>query len=479
MITKEKLFVFFAIVAVTSAGHAQQDEAGEGVAPLDPAVPVADQASLATSDSDDDSELTDELILAEFERYRRLVDENAMDEADTSAKRIVQMTLKLYGPESLEAARALNNLAIVQSRIGQYDAAIQNFESAIGIIETVEDRLNDKLVNPLKGLGAAQLNSGRPDLAVRSYDRARHITHVNEGPHNVEQVEILESLAEATLRAGDLDGARDILDSIFLLNARHFENDALAMVPSLMRRGEWQHRAGYFNDERATYRRVVRIIETRLGKEDPKLIVPLKKLGESFYFVDLTAANPYKTGVTASGEVYFKRAVRIAEKSPDVHWTQKVAADLALADYYTYAESYNRARRIYTATWDFLSAAPERLEARSSLLEQPTVLFQKALPTHVFDRVSNRDAVLTGTIVVDYNVSARGRVRSIRTEADPPEFTDLQRMVHREIRSRIFRPRLIDGVPQNSENIRLEHSFYYRQSDLDALKSPADENTDD
>ena len=461
MINRAKTFVFFAALAVASAGHTQQDTAASG--------------EIASNEG----ELTEEVIFAEFERYRRLVDENAMDEADTSAKRIVQMTLRLYGPESLEASKALNNLAIVQNKNGQYDAAIQNFESAIGIIERVEDRLSYQLVNPLKGLGVAQLNSNRPDLAIRSFDRARHVTHVNEGPHNIEQVEILESLAEATLRAGDLDGARDVLDRIFLLNARHFENDAMAMVPSLMRRGEWQHRAGYFNDERATYRRVIRIIENRLGKDDPKLIAPLKKLGQSFYFVDLSEKNPYRSGITASGEVYFKRAARIAENSPDVDWSEKVATDLALADYYTYSESFNRARRIYTAAWNFLSADPERLEARTRLLEQPVVLFQKQLPTHVFDRASNRDVVLTGKIVVDYNVSARGRVRSIRTEANPPEFTDMQRMVHREIRRRVFRPMLVDGVPQTSESMKFEHTFYYRQSDLDALKQPqpAEEST--
>ncbi len=475
MINRVKKFILFASLAAAAAGHAQQDEPGGAPASLDPIPPAADRAPQSTGN---EPVLTEEVLLAEFARYRRLVDEDAMDEADTSAKRIVQMTLKLYGPESLEASKALSNLAIVQSKIGQYDAAMQNFESAIGIIEAVEDRLNYQLVNPLKGLGAAQLNSGRPDLAIRSFDRARHVTHVNEGPHNVEQVEILESLAEATLRAGDLEGARDILDSIFLLNARHFENDALAMVPSLMRRGEWQHRAGYFNDERATYRRVVRIIESRLGKDDPKLIAPLTKLGESFYFVDLTDKNPYGSNVTASGEVYFKRAARIAESSPDVHWSEKVAADLALADYYTYSESYNRARKIYSETWDFLSADPERLEDRARLLEEPVVLFQRALPTSVFDRVSNRQAVLTGTIVVDYNVSSRGRVRSIRTEANPPEFTDLQRMVHREIRRRVFRPMLVDGVPQTSDDMRFVHTFYYRQSDLDALKLPPEKSTD-
>jgi tetratricopeptide (TPR) repeat protein len=481
MINRAKILVFFAALGAASVAYSEQDSSDDRLTPLDQVVPVADEGPASIDDTSDitadEAEPTEQMLLAEFTRYRRLLDEEAMDEADISAKRIVQMTIRLFGPESMETSKALNNLAIVQSKTGQYDAAIQNFEAAIEIIETVEDRLNADLVNPLKGLGSAQLNNGRPDLAARIFDRARHITHVNEGPHNIEQVEILESLAESTLRAGDAEGARDILDRIFVLNARHFSNDALSMLPSLMRRGEWQHRVGYYNDERATYRRVIRIIEQQLGKEDPLLITPLRKLGESFYFIDVTDATAFKNGVVVSGEVYFKRAVRIAESSPDLHWSEKIEADLALADFYTYAESYNRARRIYRAVWDFLSADPERLEARARLLEQPTVLFQTQLPTRVFDRNVGKETLKKGTIVVDYNVSPRGRVRSLRTEADPAEFTDVQRAVHREVRSRIFRPMMVDGEPRASGNIRLTHEFFYRQSDLNALKPPAEDAT--
>ena len=112
---------------------------------------------------------------------------------------------------------------------------------AIEILEVIEDRLNEQLVNPLKGLAAAQLNNGRPDLATNTLDRATHITHVNEGPHNYDQVEILESLAEANVRLGDIEAARDLLDRIHILNVRHFEDDALGLLPSMMRRTESRH----------------------------------------------------------------------------------------------------------------------------------------------------------------------------------------------------------------------------------------------
>ena len=232
MIPKTKVLVLLPFLAASTIVFAQQVGVDR----------EADESLEIASIGDGPAE--EARLLQEFERYRSLLDEGAMDEADTSAKRIVAMAIRIFGPESLETAKALNNLAIVQSRSGQYDAAIQNFESAVAIIEDVKDRLNSQLVNPLTGLGAAQLNSGRPDLAVGTYNRARHITHVNDGPHNIDQVEILEALAESTLRAGDSEAARDILDRIHGLNVRHFQNNALGLLPSLMRRGDWQHKGG-------------------------------------------------------------------------------------------------------------------------------------------------------------------------------------------------------------------------------------------
>ena len=60
-------------------------------------------------------------------------------------------------------------------------------------------------------------------------------------------------------------------------------------------------------------------------------------------------------------------------------------------------------------------------------------------------------------------------------------------MVHREIRRRVFRPQVSDDGPQQSDKLLFEHNFFYRQSDLDALRkktgesaqSSTDESQDD
>ena len=465
------------LFSLSIAANGQEQESESDLAsPLDQTVPVAEEEPVVESAEGPDESaaelpITEADLMGEFARFRELLTERNYDEADISAKRVVEMTIKVFGPQSHETAKALNNLAIVQHNNGQYSAAIQNFTSAIETLEIVRDRLNEELVNPLRGLGAAQLNDGRPDLAANTFGRATHITHVNEGPHNIEQVEILESLAEARVRLGDVEGARDTLDRIHILNVRHFKNDALGLLPSLMRRAEWQHRAGYYNDERVTYRRAIRIIEKSANKNDPRLVDPLVQLGQSYYYYE-PVTDGARTALASTGETYFKRAVRIAEASEDYPWLDLASTRLALADYYISNETHNRARKLYLQVWNDLSVDEEHVKMRQELLERPIAIREQSLPRYSDGSAGGNPTAgfLSGAIQVDYTVSTRGRVKNIRTEARPAEFTDMQRMVHREIRRRIFRPVLEEGVPVMSGSQVFRHEFFYSEPELEEIR---------
>jgi len=485
--------ILAALAASTTAIAQATDE--EQASPLDQVVPVAEE-EIVVIDEDEapPAEVEQEVVLdeatflEEFTRFRRLMDEGAMDEADASAKRIVEMAIRLYGPQSRETSKALNNLALVQFRNGQFEPAIQNFMSAVEILEDLGDRLSIDIVNPLKGLGAAQLGNGRPDLAAQTYTRAAHITEVNEGPHNLEQIEILESLAEADVRMGDMDAAKDILERIYILNVRHFENDPMGLLPALMRRAQWQHRAGYYIDERATYRRAIRIIEEVEGKDSPQLITPLVLLGKSFYFTDMTVEGgvTYTYTNVSTGENYLKRAVRIAEGTPDYPWLDLANTKLALGDLYMYKDSIHRATSVYEEVWQLLSGDADRLFAREEAFSQPVAVVESPLPPYANSAESiggSAENFLTGTIRVEYEVSMRGRVSKIRSEASPRVFTDMLNTVHREIRDRRFRPQIVNGQPVDSGPQTFVHAFYYRQSDLDKLLQenppPAPQDEDD
>jgi tetratricopeptide (TPR) repeat protein len=456
-------------------------EASPPITVLDQVVPVAEDPPedgvYGPPESEDEAQTDHDRLLAEFERYKELTDAGIYAEAANAAKRVVELSIRENGPRSNDTARALSNLALAQHQIGNFDAAQQNFESAIDIIIENEDRLNKMLINPLKGLGASQMRAGRPDLAAETYRRAVHISHVNEGPHNIEQIDILQALAETHLQLGDVDAARDSQDMIYALNVRHYQGRATEMIPSLMRRAEWQHRTGYIIDERATYRRIIRIIEETKGKDHFSLIRPLQKLGESYFYVDMSDTTTFEPAMVASGEIYFKRALKIAEEHPEADWRDIADAMIALGDYYNFRSDLGRSRKTYRDAWEFLSSGRERLQARSNLLEQVVTLHEQPVPRYAGDATAqdkaNSDPDLReGRIVVSFDINTRGRVSNLRVvESQPAEFEDMRDFVIREMRKRVYRPRLANGQAIDTPNQVMAHTFYYLQDDLDERRT--------
>lgn len=482
------------LLALSGASLAQDITTVDQAPPTsDQAVPVADEAGelpeTGAAADEDATELAeapevgpapaasaDEDLMAQFRRFQELMANESIDEADNVAKRVVELAIRLGGPRSTETAKALTNLGIVQQRTEQYDAAIQNFEGAIEIIEDNYDRLDSQLINPLAGLGSAQLANGRPDLASKTFTRAVHISHVNEGPHNIDQIILLESLAETSLLLGDTDKARDVHELIYNLNERYYRANMLDLVPSLMRRAKWQRRTGYINDERATYRRVIRILETKKGKNHISLIDPLMELGRSYYFVDVVE-EPMGGTAVYSGEIYFKKAVRIAEDSDDATWVQIADTKLSLADYYMRQQAVPSARKLYREVWEFLSEDEERLPTRYSMLEQINVLNAGIVPEFAGD-ASREDLIASdielseGKVALAYRVTSRGRVDDVElVESEPDEFSDMVRAAQREVRQRIYRPRFVDGEPVDTGNQLFTHDFYYRTVELQARRA--------
>ncbi|MEM7500962.1 MAG: tetratricopeptide repeat protein [Pseudomonadota bacterium] len=423
-------------------------------------------------------ESDDERIRRLFTLYMDAVSDRQYDEADTLAKQIVEMTISVHGLDSQESASALTNLAIAQHGIDDYESAILNYEAAIGIIERIEDRLNSQLVNPLRGLGAAQLAAGRPDLARTAFSRAIHVSHVNEGPHNLGQVESLQSLAETFLAVGEFNDAIDIQKRIYYLQARNIDAKSIDIIPALRTRAEWQHRVQLYEQERYTLRRIVSIIEDHKGKKSLDLIEPLTELGNSFLFVS-SLENAYTQPVSVtSGEVYLKRAVRIAEDNPEADWRILSDAMLELADFYLLSDRANRGHRVYREVWQILSEEPDRLGDRAKRLENVVILHDIDPPKMYGgnpEMTVTRElpGFETGTAEFEYTVSTRGRSTNIRlVKADPEGLNDMYQMVGRQMRRLLHRPRHVEGQAVTTENVKYTHSFYYREADLPDDTSP-------
>ena len=460
---------------------AEQEAPGQGVTVTATHPGTAPPAESGADDTPSafGRETPEEELQRYFELYKSAMENDAYIEADALAKQVVELSIRLYGIDSLDSARALTNLGIAQHQNEQYEAAITNYEAAVDIIERTEDRLNTHLVNPLKGLGAAQLASGRPDLASETFQRAVHITHVNEGPHNLDQVEVLESLAETYLAVGKFDQVEMLTEIIFGLEARDTDIESMAILPVLEKQAYWQHRLQLFEKERYTWRKVIDIIEDNAGDNDLRLLAPLTGLGKSYLYIGSAETTYYQPAAVTSGEVYLKRAVRIAEDNPEATWEMQEDTLLSLGDFYILSGQASRARRVYQETWDLLSADEERLANRHDHLEQLVVLQEIHPPKYVGIDGEVRsqlpgDDYEEGKVVFDYAVSTRGFTSDVAlAEAEPAAFAEMQRTVQNNMRTLIYRPRLADGKIVDTAGLTYTHKFFYRQSDLEEVKQQA------
>lgn len=408
-----------------------------------------------------------------FELYKEAIANSSLDEADTLAKRIVELSIGLYGLNSHESAKALTNLAIVQQRSKDYESAQLNFQASIDIVERIEDRLHASLINPLKGLGATQLSAGRPDLARETFDRAVHVTHVNEGPHNLGQVDILDALTEIYLSVGEIEDALDLQENAFALYARNADMDSEEFLPALERNANWMHRMRLYNRERNAYRKMIKIIENTRGRDDLALIEPLTGLGNSYLYVGSIEVDYHSDPLPiSSGEVYLKRALRIAEENPDSDWRVLEGAMLSLGDFYTLSSRPARAKRMYQDTWELLSDDDERLRSRHEQLETLVRLQDISPPKYYNSQQEEQqpapaDNFEVGTIVAGYTVTARGEVSRVSiVQSDPPGFEEMEKAVLREMRYLMHRPRIEMGSLVETPDQTYTHEFFYRESDL-------------
>lgn len=420
------------------------------------------------------SEVDAEELSRLFMLYREALENKAFLEADTLAKRVVELSIKLNGLDSHDSAKAITNLGIVQHHNRDYESALLNFAASIEIVERIDDRLSSALINPLQGLAATQAATGRPDLARLSYGRAVHVSHVNEGPHNPMQVETLEALAELHISMGDYEDATGIQENIFSIQARKIDPLSLEILPALENKANWQHRLQQYQGERMTWRRIINVIERHHGKESLDLIPALTNLGKSYLFVS-PAEYDYRPDVSStSGETYMRRANRIADKSPDADW--KVVEDtlLALGDYYILSGRPNRASKIYGEAWLMLSEGEDqnRMGARWEHLERVNVL-QKVFPARYYNTERKDDGrpppenFATGTMTFSFTVAPNGRISGLTNlETEPKELTEFSTVIGRSLRRLIYRPRNNEGKLVATEGVTYTHEFFYRPSDL-------------
>ncbi len=392
-------------------------------------------------------------------------------EAEMSAKQLLEHLLSREAIPPATTAVALSNLGLVQRLTGQYESSAQNYRAAISVIQRGDDMLSGRLIEPLQGLATTHRDSGDYAEALRTYDEALHISHVNDGPNSIQQAQILSAMVSVNLAAENPDAAFGLLDRMNGLYERRYSARGLELLPVLYQRAELLNVLDRHREERRTYRRIVRIMTEYYGQTDPALIDPFIAIGRTYlHEADEVVFRSEPT--TQNGESYFEMALEVAEANPQVGPVVLAKSVLALGDYYTVMNVNDLAELQYRRAWELLSSA-DLLETRRINLEVPVPLRRTALgkyPDFDYGWSSsdvNPDELTEGYIVARFVITMRGRVKDVELiEYDPPGLSQMETRVRFGVKDFIYRPRFVNGEPVASKDNVYRHDFFYRASDL-------------
>lgn len=392
-----------------------------------------------------------------------LPDDGFLLESIDAAKLSIETLLEEQTYDPLEFAAALTTLAEAQRRAGHYDASLENYGRSVELIADGTNYLSGSLIRPLQGLARAHRDRGDLDTAAEVFERALHVHQVNHGLYRLDQSEMLLEASELHIQRGDTAAALTLLEHNVAIARRNFPDDPMSTLPALYARADMLSRTGDNMTSQKKYRRIIDLIEDEAGKRSVELLPALHRIADVFLYNEIS--DGYKGAQQAKR--YLRRAILIAERSPDASAIDKADAHIAMGDYLM-LKSLNvaAAARSYRTAWDVLSADEDLAAARDQRFGNPTALndvpSNTAWPIVSMRRSAERSADPNGFVVLAYDVAENGRVDNVEVlQSEPGGQHDAA--VANHLQGLVFRPRFIDGLPQLAGGNRFEIRFEYTE----------------
>src|SRR5262245_53179081 len=92
--------------------------------------------------------VTDADRLSVYKEFRVQFDSRQYAAAKPLAERLVKLTEEQYGPEELQLATPLTNLATVDYKLGDFAAAIQNYQRSLRILQAKSTLADKQQIRP-------------------------------------------------------------------------------------------------------------------------------------------------------------------------------------------------------------------------------------------------------------------------------------------------------------------------------------------
>ena len=377
--------------------------------------------------------------------------------------------------------------------------AIDNYNAVIADLEGDGGAWNGSLVEELTSLGTLLQQQGSHEEAIKVFDRAVHINRISLGLHSVEQVPAIESKIQSYLALNQWQDADLTFEYLYYIQRRAYGTRDPRLIPVLNSIAEWNLRAFHLGHGEALGMRLnnalmfwnaaARMVKTHFGPQDERFVTYLRGIANSSYLlsrnpemmadlgrpefrnelavnrVHLGQSDSYESRGYASGARALTEILRYEiDKRDDV--LALADAFTNLADWYLIFGRRRAAEEQYSNAWRLLANQPNADALHKAyfgrIVPMPSFVGERNRGYEV-DVVRQSDEPLDSDYAdLIFDVTDTGVVRDVRTlSAETEDNKNQLSRLRRVVRSSHFRPIIIDGIPQRSENNVFRYRYWY------------------
>jgi tetratricopeptide (TPR) repeat protein len=343
-------------------------------------------------------------------------------------------------------------LGLIKAELRDTEEAVEHLVEAIGIVEEAEGEYSPTLIDYYRGLGRAYIRGAQYQQAIVTLEQAQHISQRHLGLFNVEQAALLDDITTAYLGLGNTVDAQRIQVERLDNAIRRFGPADPRVIPFRYTLARYYEQSRLPESARAQYEEVLSAQESRLGGSDAELLGPLREI----VALDLL--------VTQGADIERRdRLAAVLEQNAGAPPVERGLSLALLGDWATVQGDAQAARDYYRQAWGALTT--ESQVDVAAYFRKPSMI-DFVPPLSSVDRNERSRPYTWAEIVLEFDVSADGRASDVRVVTRDPQTTALQTRYSRRLRETHFRPRLVDGEPVATTNVRSTH-FVRRYVDRD------------
>lgn len=374
--------------------------------------------------------------------------------------------------------------------------SIRQYNLTVSDIELDGGAWDNNLVQELSTLGGLQQQQGDHLAAIETLDRAVHVNRINSGLYTLEQVPVVEQLIQSYMALGNWEEADIYNRYLFHVQQKAYGPDDPRLIPVLDSMASWNIQAfniGYgdlrgirLQESQIMLNAAARMVGVHFGKSDERFVSYLTNIAHSAYLVSInpelmmqrvqpeyrSAQQLLAQRLNEQGQVLppgFRTGERALleivefyyDSGDDIYALAEAITNLA--DWYLMFDRRRGALMNYQQAWQILQTQEnseeltQRLFGRVVLL--PSFTSSVETPMAFYQAGEDTDALRFDYADLMFDVVETGIVRNVkhvsaRTEANQAQLGKLRT----SIRTSRFRPLIVDGKPQRSN----DHYFRYR-----------------